>query len=69
MSAQLTVVKRQPRRAKLWRISLYVFLTSMALLWLVPVGGAIYASLRPYGEVVVDWPSKVVGAIWPPVMP
>ena len=50
MSAQLAVVKRQPRRAKLWRISLYVFLTTMALLWLVPVGGAIYASLRPYGE-------------------
>jgi len=50
MSAQLAVVKRQPRRAKLWRIALYVFLTSMALLWLVPVGGAIYASLRPYGE-------------------
>jgi multiple sugar transport system permease protein len=50
MSAQLTVVKRQPRRAKVWRIGLYVFLTSMALLWLVPVGGAIYASLRPYSE-------------------
>ena len=50
MSATLTVVKRQPRRARLWRIALYVFLTSMALLWLVPVGGAIYASLRPYGE-------------------
>ena len=50
MSAQLAVVKRQPRRAKVWRISLYVFLTSMALLWLVPVGGAIYASLRPYSE-------------------
>ena len=50
MSAQLAVVKRQPRRAKLWRIALYVFLTSMALLWLVPVGGAIYASLRPYSE-------------------
>ncbi|MBK5333800.1 MAG: carbohydrate ABC transporter permease [Ilumatobacteraceae bacterium] len=50
MSAQLTVVKRQPRRAKLWRIALYAFLTSMALLWLVPVAGAIYASLRPYSE-------------------
>ena len=47
MSADLTLVKRQPRRARLLRISLYVFLTSMALLWLVPVGGAIYASLRP----------------------
>ena len=50
MSAQLTVVKRQPRRARLWRVALYVFLTAMALLWLVPLGGAIYASLRPYGE-------------------
>ena len=50
MSAQLTVVKRQPRRARLWRIGLYVFLTAMALLWLVPVGSAIYASLRPYNE-------------------
>ena len=49
-AAHLTVVKRQPRRARLWRIGLYVFLTAMALLWLVPVGGAIYASLRPYGE-------------------
>ena len=48
--ARLTVVKRQPQRARLWRISLYVFLTAMALLWLVPVGGAIYASLRPYSE-------------------
>jgi multiple sugar transport system permease protein len=50
MSAQLMVVKRQPRRARLWRIGLYTFLTAVALLWLVPVGGAIYASLRPYGE-------------------
>jgi multiple sugar transport system permease protein len=50
MSATLTVVKRRPRRARIWRVGLYVFLTVMALLWLVPVGGAIYASLRPYGE-------------------
>ena len=50
MSAQLTVVRTQPRRARLWRVGLYVFLTAMALLWLVPVGGALYASLRPYGE-------------------
>ncbi len=50
MSAHLAVVRRQPRRARVWRVVLYVFLTSMALLWLVPVGGAIYASLRPYSE-------------------
>jgi multiple sugar transport system permease protein len=46
----LTVVRRQPRRARLSRVGLYAFLTAMALLWLVPVGGAIYASLRPYSE-------------------
>ncbi|MEP7204423.1 MAG: carbohydrate ABC transporter permease [Ilumatobacteraceae bacterium] len=50
MSATLTVVKRQPRRARLWRVALYVFLTAMALLWLVPLGGALYASVRPYNE-------------------
>jgi multiple sugar transport system permease protein len=62
MSAQLTVVKRQPRRARLWRVALYVFLTSMALLWLVPVGGAVYASLRPYSETqrlgLFSWPKS-----------
>ena len=62
MSAQLTVVKRQPRRARLWRIALYVFLTCMALLWLVPVGSAVYASLRPYSETqrlgLFSWPKS-----------
>jgi multiple sugar transport system permease protein len=60
MSATLTIVKRRPRRARLWRVAVYVFLTSMALLWLVPVVGAIYASLRPYGETqklgIFSWP-------------
>lgn len=59
MSAQLTVVQR-PGRSKLPRISLYVFLTAMAVLWLVPVGSAVYASLRPYSETqklgVFSWP-------------
>jgi multiple sugar transport system permease protein len=63
VSAQLTVVKRQPRRAKVWRFGLYAFLTIMALLWLVPVGGAIYASLRPYGETqkigIFSWPKTL----------
>jgi len=50
VSAHLMVVKRQPRRARLWRASLYVFLTTMAVLWLVPLAGAVYASFRPYAE-------------------
>jgi multiple sugar transport system permease protein len=44
------VVRRAPRRARIWRISLYVFLTTMAVLWLVPLAGAVYASFRPYAE-------------------
>jgi multiple sugar transport system permease protein len=60
MSAALTIVERRPRRARLWRVALYAFLTVMALLWLVPVGGAFYASLRPYGETqkfgIFSWP-------------
>jgi len=50
VTAQLMVVRRAPRRARIWRISLYVFLTTMAVLWLVPLAGAVYASFRPYAE-------------------
>jgi ABC-type glycerol-3-phosphate transport system permease component len=49
MSAQLTVVQ-SAGRSKAPRALLYVFLTLMAALWLVPVGSAVYASLRPYDE-------------------
>jgi multiple sugar transport system permease protein len=59
MSAQLTVVQ-SPGRSKGPRVILYVFLTLMAALWLVPVGSAVYASLRPYDETkalgVFSWP-------------
>jgi multiple sugar transport system permease protein len=61
MSAELTVVK-PAGRSKLPRISLYVFLTAMAMLWLVPVGSAVYASFRPYSETqklgVFSWPKE-----------
>jgi multiple sugar transport system permease protein len=63
VSAQITVVKQhRPRRDRTFRIVLYVFLTAMALVWLVPVGSAIYASLRPYGETqklgIFSWPKS-----------
>ena len=32
------------------------------------MGWPLY-SLRPAGLVVLVWPMRVVGAIWPPVMP
>lgn len=36
------------------RIVLYVFLTVTALIWLVPIVGAVYASFRPFSETVRD---------------
>jgi len=42
------------------RILLYAFISLTALLWLVPIVGAIFASLRPFAETVRDgffsWP-------------
>lgn len=50
MSADLTMVEQPKRNARLWRASLYVFLTLMAILWLIPVLSAMYAAFRPYSE-------------------
>ncbi len=45
------------------RIAVYVFLTLTALLWLVPIAGAIYASFRPFSDTVRDgffsWPRSL----------
>ena len=60
MSAELTVVKKPAKRARYSRALLYVFLTFMALVWLVPVGSAVYAAFRPYSETqkygIFSWP-------------
>lgn len=42
-------VKRS-RQARVRRGALHVFLVVMAIGWLVPIGGAVYSSLRPYEE-------------------
>ena len=36
------------------RILLYIFLTATAIVWLVPILGALYASFRPFSETVQD---------------
>ena len=36
------------------RVLLYVFLTATAIVWMVPIIGAIYASFRPFAETVRD---------------
>jgi multiple sugar transport system permease protein len=42
------------------RILLYAFISLTALIWLVPIAGAIFASFRPFAETVRDgffsWP-------------
>ncbi len=48
MSAAIS--RGAPGQSKRWRFLTYAFLTSVALLWLVPIAGAIYASFRPYAE-------------------
>lgn len=63
MSAQLTVVERPSKRRRWSRAFLYVFLTLMAILWLVPVGSAVYAAFRPYAETqkygIFSWPKSL----------
>jgi multiple sugar transport system permease protein len=49
-AAALEAGQRAKRRARRSRVSLYVFLTAIALLWLFPVVYAIYTSLRPYSD-------------------
>ena len=54
--------RRRPR-ITLGRILLYTFISVAALLWLVPIAGAIFASFRPYADTVRDgffsWPQSL----------
>lgn len=51
---------RRSRQAKVRRGVLHAFLIVMAIGWLIPIGGALYASLRPYAETsgkgFLSWP-------------
>jgi multiple sugar transport system permease protein len=52
-TAQELVAVRQPvrrRRIKPQRVVLYIFLTTIALVWLFPILWAVYTSFRPYSE-------------------
>ena len=62
MASSGTIARRKPR-ISLSRVLLYTFLVATALLWLVPIGGAIFASLRPFTDTVQDgffaWPDSL----------
>lgn len=56
----------QPNRGKpltLGRILLYIFVSLTAFVWILPIAGAIIASLRPFTETVRDgffsWPQSL----------
>jgi multiple sugar transport system permease protein len=46
------------------RIALHVFLIATALVWLIPILGAVYTAFRPYGETskngIFTWPKKLM---------
>ena len=63
MSATITVVKKPTKRSRWMRGFLYVFLTFVAVGWMVPILSALYASLRPYAETqklgIFSWPHQL----------
>jgi len=60
MTAGTAVGSQRRVRVRPGRILLYAFISLTALVWLVPIAGAIFASLRPFSETVRDgffsWP-------------
>ncbi len=60
MTAATAVGAPKRKRVRPARLLLYAFITLTALVWLVPIAGAIFASLRPFADTVSDgffsWP-------------
>ncbi len=48
------VTNARRRRIRPPRVVLHIFLLAMAVLWLVPLVGALYSSFRPFAETVQD---------------
>lgn len=63
MTTAMAVGSRRRSRITLGRILLYAFIAFTALLWLVPIAGTIFASLRPFAETIRDgffsWPQSL----------
>jgi len=57
------VVTARKRRFPFGRVVLYSFISLTALVWLVPIVGAVVASLRPFADTVQNgffsWPSSL----------
>jgi multiple sugar transport system permease protein len=63
VTAATAVSSRRRTRITLGRVLLYAFITLTALLWLVPLAGTVFASLRPFAETIRDgffsWPQSL----------
>ena len=63
MTTATAVESRRRPRITSGRILLYAFIALTALLWLVPIAGTIFASLRPFAETIRDgffsWPQSL----------
>jgi multiple sugar transport system permease protein len=63
VTAASPVIWKRRSRVTPTRVLLYGFLIATAFIWLVPIVGAIYASLRPYAETARDgfisWPETL----------
>jgi multiple sugar transport system permease protein len=62
-TATTTAGSRRRPRITLGRILLYAFVATTAVIWLVPIAGAIFASFRPFADTVRDgffsWPQSL----------
>ena len=63
MSASPITQERRRKPITFGRILLYTFITVTAFIWVVPIFGAIFASVRPYTDTVRDgffsWPQNL----------
>jgi multiple sugar transport system permease protein len=63
VTAATAVGSRRRTRITLGRVLLYAFIALTALLWLVPLAGTVFASLRPFAETIRDgffsWPQSL----------
>jgi multiple sugar transport system permease protein len=48
--SDVVITARKPGTKRWSRIALHAFLIVMAVIWLVPIVGALYSSLRPYSD-------------------
>ena len=60
MSAAIDVSAPAANPLRLGRVVIYTIVTALALDWLIPIAGAIFASFRPFSDtsVTVSFPGR-----------